>query len=143
MRHFSGGTRLLAVAVCATPFLVGAAIRSPATDVPLATLDLTKMRVQPAGGRGGAAQTVAQANKSIDGEPIRIAGKEFADGRRDARDQRAVRQLAGGAEQFSAMVGADDNPPPVPPAAAGQPARRRRLPRRSSFASSATAACFT
>ena len=60
----------LAVLIAAPVFV--AATLTHRADVPLASLDLTKMRVQTGGGRGGAAQTVAQANKSIDGNPIRM-----------------------------------------------------------------------
>jgi alpha-galactosidase len=82
-------------------------------DVPLASLDLTKMRVQAGGGRGGQ-QTVAQANKSIDGNSIRIGGKIFDAGVGTRATSVLFVNLAGGAERFSAMVGADDNPLPTP-----------------------------
>ena len=65
---------LAGVAVLASPLAL-----SRRADVPLTALDLTKMRVQAGGGRGGQ-QTVAQANKSIDGNPIRIGGKVFEQG---------------------------------------------------------------
>jgi alpha-galactosidase len=88
-------------------------------DIPLGSLDLAKMKVQ-AGGRGGQ-QTVAQANKSIDGNPIHIGGREFASGVGTRANSVLFVQLNGGAEHFSAMVGADDNPIQVPPNATGQP----------------------
>src|ERR1043165_5431290 len=83
-------------------------------DVPLASLDLTKMRVQPAGGRGNT-QNGAQANKSSDGTPIRIGGREFAEGVGTRATSVLFVNLAGGAERFSALVGGEDNPPPAPP----------------------------
>ncbi len=85
-------------------------------DVPLSSLDLTRMKVQPGGGRG-AAQTVAQANKSIDGNPIHIGGKEFTAGVGTRANSVLFVQLNGGAEHFSALVGADDNPIQAPPSA--------------------------
>ena len=88
-------------------------------DVPLASLDLTKMRVQPAGGRAGQGQTVAQPNKSVDGNAIRIGGQEFASGVGTRATSVLFVNLGGGAERFSAMVGADDNPIPAP--TTGQP----------------------
>ncbi|HEY2163602.1 MAG TPA: NPCBM/NEW2 domain-containing protein, partial [Gemmatimonadaceae bacterium] len=101
--------------------LFTAASRTPRrADVPLSSLDLTKMKVQPGGGRGGA-QTVAQANKSIDGNPIHIGGKEFTAGVGTRANSVLFVQVNGGAEHFSAMVGADDNPIQAPPGAAGQP----------------------
>src|SRR5690349_6541513 len=88
------------------------------SDVSLASLDLTKMRVQAGGGRGGQ-QIVAQANKSIDGNPIRIGGKSFENGVGTRATSVLFVNLAGGASRFSAMVGADDNPlaPPATPGA--------------------------
>src|SRR6185436_235484 len=106
------------------PLVFAAALSAPrSADVPLATLDLTKMRVQAAGGRGGAtAQSVAQANKSIDGNPLRIGGKEFAAGVGTRATSVLFVNLAGGADRFTAMVGADDNPVPPPPAGSPPPA---------------------
>jgi alpha-galactosidase len=117
------GSRLI-VFVAAAASLGGALSKSrPYSDVPLASLDLAKMKVQPAGGRGGAnAQNVAQANKSIDGNPIRIGGKEFSTGVGTRATSVLFVSLNGGAERFTATVGADDNPIVLPPAAAGQPA---------------------
>src|SRR5215831_586043 len=108
--------------LCGTSvFLVIAATPPRRADVPLASLDLAKMKVQPGGGRGGQ-QTVAQANKSIDGNPIHIGGKEFATGVGTRANSVLFVQLNGGAEHFSAMVGADDNPiPPPPNASSAQP----------------------
>lgn len=85
--------------------------RHRVADVPLASLDLSKMRVQ-SGGRGQT-QTVAQANHSIDGSAIRIGGKEFADGVGTRATSVLFVKLSGGAERFTAMVGADDNAPPA------------------------------
>jgi alpha-galactosidase len=90
-------------------------------DVSLASLDLTKMRVQQGGGRGGQ-QTVAQANKSIDGNPIRIGGKTFEQGVGTRATSVLFVNLGGGASRFSAMVGADDNPLPPPANPSAQPA---------------------
>lgn len=114
-------SKRLALLAGAVPLLTAAAfIPLPRADVPLAALDLTKMRVQAAGGRG--AQTVAQANKSIDGNPIRIGGQEFTQGVGTRATSVLFVNLNGGAERFSAMVGADDNPLPPPPAGAQTPA---------------------
>ena len=89
-------------------------------DVSLASLDLSKMRVQPGGGRGGQ-QIVAQANKSIDGNPIRIGGKTFEQGVGTRATSVLFVNLGGGASRFSAMVGADDNPLPPPATPTAQP----------------------
>src|SRR5206468_2263184 len=106
-------------------FLLAAALLAAAftpphrADVALASLDLAKMRVQPGGGgRGAPAQTVAQANRSIDGNPIRIGGREFAEGVGTRATSVLFVRLGGGAERFTASIGADDNPPPAPPAGA-------------------------
>src|SRR5262245_39957305 len=95
------------------PMVAAVAVR-PTTDVPLASLDLTRMRVQAGGGRGGG-QNVAQANKSIDGNPLSIGGKVYAEGVGTRATSVLFVTLNGGAERFSATVGADDNPPPPPP----------------------------
>jgi alpha-galactosidase len=100
--------------------LTAAATRPRSADVPLASLDLSKMKVQPGGGRGGA-QTVAQGNKSIDGNPIHIGGREFASGVGTRANSVLFVRLDGGAERFSALVGADDNPIQAPPGATGSP----------------------
>ena len=121
MSELSRSARLLPLLVVVAPLFAA----SPATrrqDVPLTLLDLTKMRVQPMTGRGAAtAQNVAQANKSIDGNPIRIGGKEFTEGVGTRATSVLFVDLAGLAESFSAVVGADDNAVPPPPARAGQP----------------------
>lgn len=85
-----------------------------AADVPLASLDLLKMRVQP-GGRGQT-QTIAQANHAIDGNRIRIGGREFAEGVGTRATSVLFVNLNGAAQRFSAMVGADDNMPAAAPA---------------------------
>jgi alpha-galactosidase len=103
-----------------TLLFTAAPIAPRRADVPLSSLDLTRMKVQPGGGRGGA-QTVAQANKSIDGNPIHIGGKEFTAGVGTRANSVLFVQLNGGAEHFSALVGADDNPIQAPPGATGQP----------------------
>ncbi len=96
-------------------------VRSQA-DVSLAALDLTKMKVQAIGGRGGATpQNAAQANRSVDGNPIRIGGKEYASGVGTRATSVLFVNLGGGTVRFSAMVGVDDNPIPDQPARAGQP----------------------
>ncbi len=104
-----------ATLVLASPFP-----RAHRADVSLASLDLAKMRVQPGGGRGGQ-QTVAQANRSIDGNPIRIGGKRFDGGVGTRATSVLFLNLGGGASRFSAMVGADDNPLPPPANSAAQP----------------------
>jgi alpha-galactosidase len=115
--------RLFALVVAAAPILAASFETPQRADVPLASLDLTKMKVQPAGGRGGGAppQNVAQANRSIDGNPIRSGGREFAEGVGTRANSVVFISLGGGSDRFSAMVGADDNPIPPPPARAGQP----------------------
>jgi alpha-galactosidase len=108
------------VALFAIIPLLAAASFFPRAEVPLASLDLTKMRVQAAGGgRGAQAQNVAQANKSIDGNPIHIGGKGYAGGVGTRATSVVFINLAGGAERFMAMVGVDDNPIPAPAAPAG------------------------
>ena len=119
MRMLSSAARLLLLTVAATP-LVASRLPTRRASVPLASLDLAKMKVQAAGGRGGQAQTVAQGNKSIDGNSIRIGGKEFASGVGTRATSVLFVNLNGGAERFSAMVGADDNPIVLPPAQPGQ-----------------------
>src|SRR4051812_38428836 len=112
MKHLSRSARRFALVAGLVPFLAAPRL----ADVSLASLDLTKMKVQPAGGgRGGQPQNVAQANKSIDGNPIRIGGKEFAEGVGTRATSVLFVNLAGGAERFTAMVGADDNPLAPPP----------------------------
>lgn len=122
MIEFSSRSRALAFVVAAASLapLAPRARSSRISDVPLASLDIGKMRVQPAGGRGGQAATTAQANKSIDGNPIRIGGKEFATGVGTRATSVLFINLARGAERFSALVGADDNPIAAP-AGASQP----------------------
>lgn len=109
---------LLAV-VCAAPLIAAATARR--ADTPLSSLDVTKMRVQPGAGRGNQG-TVAQRNKSIDGNPISIGGKQFAEGVGTRANSVLFVQLDGTTESFSAMVGADDNPPPPPAPGAAAPA---------------------
>src|SRR5689334_4301206 len=99
--------KVAAVSLGTAAVLAASASRPRANDVPLASLDLSKMQVQPAGGRGGQT-TVAQANKSIDGNPIRIGGKEFANGVGTRATSVLFVNSNGRAERFSSMVGADD-----------------------------------
>src|SRR3954470_24103549 len=103
MMQVSRSARRLALVGAAAP-LLGASFVGRRADVPLASLDLAKMKVQSGGGRGGQ-QTVAQANKSIDGNPIRIGNKEFAGGVGTGATSVLFVNLAGGAERFAAMVG--------------------------------------
>jgi alpha-galactosidase len=118
--YLSRVARLLPLLLGVTPLLTHSVALPRSGDVPLASLDLTKMRVQPAGGRA-ATQTTAQANKSIDGNPIRIGGKEFSEGVGTRATSVLFIKLDGGAERFTALVGADDNPLLPPPAGAPQP----------------------
>ena len=104
----------------ATLVLASPSPRVHRADVSLASLDLAKMRVQPGGGRGGQ-QTVAQANKSIDGNPIRIGGKTFDGGVGTRATSVLFVNLGGGVSRFSALVGADDNPASSPATPAAQP----------------------
>ena len=120
MNDLSRPARFASLLAGTVILLTAAATRPRSADVPLASLDLSKMKVQPGGGRGGA-QTVAQANKSIDGNPIHIGGQEFASGVGTRANSVLFVRLDGGAERFSAMVGADDNPIPAPPGATGSP----------------------
>ncbi len=101
----------------------------PIAEIPLAELDLTKVRVQTTGGGGGrrgggAAPATAVANKSVDGNSIRIGGKDYAQGVGTRTTSTLFVVLAKGSDRFSAVVGADDNTP-APPAAGrgGAPAR--------------------
>ena len=120
MRMLSSAARLLPLVVAAASLAPGQPATHRLAEVPLASLDLAKMKVQAGGGRGGQAQTVAQGNKSIDGNPIRIGGREFASGVGARATSVLFVNLNGGAERFSAMVGADDNPIVVPPPQPGQ-----------------------
>ena len=108
--------------VIGTLALIGAAATPRRSEVPLSSLDLTKMRVQAGYGRGAQAATVAQANKSIDGNPIQIGGQQFTEGVGTRATSVLFVNLAGGSERFSALVGADDNPIPPAPGRSGQPA---------------------
>jgi alpha-galactosidase len=102
--------------------LVAIALASPrAADVPLGSLDLTKMRVQPASGRGAPAQTAARRDLSIDGTPIRIGGRVFASGVGTRATSVLFIDLGGRAERFSATVGVDDGTPEASPAPAPIP----------------------
>lgn len=121
MRTLLDGSKLIAL-IAVTSLAARWAPTRRLADVPLASLDLTKMKVQVAGGRGGATQNGAQANKSIDGNPIRIGGKEFSNGVGTRATSVLFVNLNGGAERFTATVGADDNPIAMPQAAPGQPA---------------------
>src|SRR5512147_2665008 len=114
---------LLAIPVLGAVFLV-----PPPTDVPLASLELSKMRVQPVGGRGGQAPNSAQPNKSIDGNPLRIGGREFAEGVGTRANSVLFVNVGGGSERFTAMVGVDDNPLPSPSAGAPATAAPPQIP---------------
>src|SRR4051794_38068319 len=92
---------LLAALLCATPLLVAAL--SPRADVTLSSLDVAKMRVQPGQGRGNQA-IVAQRNKSIDGNPISIGGKQFSEGVGTRANSVLFVNLNGGSETFTALV---------------------------------------
>ena len=86
----SRSARFVSLLVGLVLMFTAAATTPRRAEVPLASLDLAKMKVQPGGGRGGQ-QTVAQANKSIDGNPIHIGGQGVRHRRRHARQQRAFR----------------------------------------------------
>ena len=101
---------------------MGAAAMPRPAEVPLSSLDLSKMRVQAGYGRGAQAAAVAQPNKSIDGNPIQIGGQQFAEGVGTRATSVVFVNLAGGSDRFSALVGADDNPIPPTPGRGGQPA---------------------
>src|SRR6185503_16545372 len=89
------------------------------TEVPLGALDIAKMRVQAMTGRGAnQANNVARADRSVDQNPIRIGDREFSHGVGTRASSVLFINLAGGADRFTALVGADNNPPPPPPAAA-------------------------
>ena len=121
MRTLLDSSKLIAL-IAVTSLAATVAPNRRFVDVPLASLDLTKMKVQASQSRGAPAQTVAQANKSIDGNPIRIGGKEFSNGVGTRATSVLFVNLNGGAERFTAMVGADDNPIVLPQATPGQPA---------------------
>jgi alpha-galactosidase len=102
----------------ALPILFSPA-RPRLTEVPLSSLDLSKMRVQGAGGRGAnPANNVARADRSVDQNPIRIGDREFARGVGTRATSVIFIDLGGGADRFTALVGADNNPLPAPPASA-------------------------
>ncbi|MEP6834634.1 MAG: NPCBM/NEW2 domain-containing protein, partial [Gemmatimonas sp.] len=118
MRTLSGLQKLLLLVIGAGAIVAASPAHPRRADVPLASLDLARMKVQQAGGRGGQAQTVAQANTSIDGNPIRIGDRSYASGVGTRATSVLFVNLNAGAERFSAMVGADNNlvtTPPVPP----------------------------
>ncbi|MBX6366220.1 MAG: hypothetical protein IRZ00_20430, partial [Gemmatimonadetes bacterium] len=62
---------LLAAASAAAP------VRTPRERVALASLDLTVMKVQPAPGREAGA--TPGVSRSVDGGPLRIGGREYAE----------------------------------------------------------------
>src|SRR3954465_2794253 len=113
--RFLARTGLLVLA--AVPLLAASLGHWPRQDVPLASLDLSRMRVQPAGGRpvpGTTPQNVAQVNKSIDGNQLRIGGGDYAEGVGTRATSVLFVKLDGTVERFTANVGADDNPVPLP-----------------------------
>ena len=69
--------------------------------IPLSSLDLSKTSC---GWEGHS----AQANKSIDGNPIRIDGKEFASGVGTHGPSKIIIKLNGSCTDFHAVVGIDD-----------------------------------
>lgn len=71
-----------------------------AEEIGLHTLDLTKMTQ----GWG-----TPQTNQSIRGQPLRLAGREFATGVGTHAESVLWVELAGGSERFVATVGVDDN----------------------------------
>jgi alpha-galactosidase len=108
-----------AISLLVLPLLVGWA--TPTGErVPLSALDLTRMKVQ-APGWGGPGTAVALANLAVDGGPLRIGGKDFAEGVGTRANSVLFVRLAGGSVRFRAGVGVDDNPPA--PSAGGAPAR--------------------
>ena len=117
MTELSRSAGLATLILAATVLLAAPVTTHPLADVPLASLDLAKMRVQPAGGRGQTA-TTARANKSIDGNPLHIGGRQFAEGVGTRATSVLFVNLGGGVDRFSAMVGADDNPILPPPGGA-------------------------
>ena len=127
MQHRSRGTTGRSIGfslVAGAVVFMAAAPAKRTADVSLASLDLTRMRVQNVGGgRGGAPpQNVAQANKAIDGRTMHIGGKAFAQGVGTRATSVLFINLSGGADRFTAMVGADDNAPPPPAPSATAPA---------------------
>lgn len=121
MKLLSSSARQLSIVV-GSAALLGTVVMPRRSDVPLSSLDLSKMRVQAGFGRGAQASNVAQANKSIDGNPIRIGEREFAEGVGTRATSVLFVNLDGGSDRFSAMVGADDNLVPAAPGRGGQPA---------------------
>jgi alpha-galactosidase len=121
MMHLTYRSRQFSI-LFGTAALVGAFAIPRRSDVALSSLDLTKMRVQPGFGRGAQALNAAQVNKSVDGNPMRIGGRDFAEGVGTRATSVLFVNLGGGSDRFSALVGADDNLIPAPPARGGQPA---------------------
>ena len=111
MRTLLVGSKLIVLAAAATSILAALPGSRPFSEVPLASLDLAKMKVQAAGGRGGAnAQNVAQANKSIDGNPIRIGGKEFSAGVGTRATSVLFVNLDGAADRFHLRLRKEKGP---------------------------------
>ena len=98
------------------PARLPAAAPPQGEQVPLASLDLSRMKVQPVNTRTGPARNTALANRSIDDNPLRIGGQEYAEGVGTRAHSVLFINLAGGAVRFTAQIGADDNPLPPPPA---------------------------
>jgi alpha-galactosidase len=114
----------IAAIIVLAPLSMAVSSNRVAEEVPLASLDLTKMRVQQAGGRGGQTPARAQANKAIDGNALKIGGKEYAEGVGTRATSVLFVHLARGSERFTARVGADDNPPPANTGRGGQAAQQ-------------------
>jgi alpha-galactosidase len=108
--------------VIALPLLALVPAKPRIAEVPLASLDLSKMRVQGAGGRGAnPANNIARADRSVDNTPIRIGDREFAHGVGTRATSLLFINLNGGADRFTALVGPDNNPLPSPPPGANSP----------------------
>ncbi len=108
----AAGSRLPGALALLLPLLAAFSPAPPRARVALAELDLTKMKVQP-GFRGQADS--ARANRSVEGNPLRIGGREYAEGVGTRANSVLFVRLGGGSERFTALVGADDNAPPPAP----------------------------
>ncbi len=113
------GGRSASAALALAPLLM-LAWGTPPQRVPLASLDLARMKVQAPGWGEPAGEAVARANLSVDGKPLRIGGRDFAAGVGTRANSVLFVRLGGGSQRFTALVGPDGNPPDSVP---GRPLR--------------------
>lgn len=96
LRHLSA---LLCMGIVAASWAAAAETTTPGKKVWLSDLDISKTQQ----GWGD-----PQKDKSVDGNPLRIAGRTFDRGLGTHADSALYIKLAGGSRRFSAMVGLDD-----------------------------------